>query len=196
MQLEKLKIAVGKIIGSERDDRHFYHNLDHTLDVLAAAERLISHIKTEPETAMLIRAAALLHETGITVSPKSHEDASVEIAKELLPDHGFNQMQILRISKLILTTRMPQKPYDLASKIICDADLDYLGRTDYFIISHKLRLEWILLNGFTDDLTEWYQIQHDFLENHQYFTLAANNLRKKRKQHNLYLIKKLLHSSS
>ena len=91
---------------------------------------------------------------------------------------------------------MPQRPDDLASEIICDADLDYLGRTDYFIISHKLRLEWIMFDGYSEDLTKWYQAQIDFLENHQYFTDAAKNLREKGKQHNLLLVKKLLNSSS
>ncbi|HOI33332.1 MAG TPA: hypothetical protein PLC47_11225, partial [Bacteroidales bacterium] len=125
-----------------------------------------------------------------------HEKASVLIAKKLLPDHGFNPDQIVRINKLILATRMPQRPDDLASEIICDADLDYLGRTDYFIISHKLRLEWIMFDGYSEDLTKWYQAQIDFLENHQYFTDAAKNLREKGKQHNLLLVKKLLNSSS
>ncbi|MDD3636083.1 MAG: HD domain-containing protein [Bacteroidales bacterium] len=196
MQLNSLKNTIEKLILSREDDQLLYHNLAHTLDVLEAAERLITHTGVDTETALLIRAAALLHETGMTVSPKNHEEASVEIAKKLLPNQGFNTDQILRIAELILATKMPQKPFDLASKIICDADLDYLGRTDYFIIAHKLRLEWILRDGFTDDLTEWYQTQIEFLESHQYFTVAAKNLREKVKQHNLFLIKKLLNSSS
>jgi predicted metal-dependent HD superfamily phosphohydrolase len=194
MQLEKLKIAVEKIIGSEREDRHLYHNLEHTLDVYEAAERLISLTNTEPETARLIRAAALLHETGMTRSIAHHEEASVQIATEILPDHGFSNQQIEKISRLILSTKMPQKPFDEASKILCDADLDYLGRKDYFLISHKLRYEWIVRENFTEDLHIWYKSQIVFLEEHQYFTEAAQTLRNNGKQHNLHLIKELLHS--
>jgi predicted metal-dependent HD superfamily phosphohydrolase len=194
MQLEKLKKAVEKIIGTKSEDRHLYHNLDHTLDVFEAADRLISLTNTDSETAILIRAAALLHETGMTLTITHHEEASVQIATEILPVYGFSNQQIEMISRLILSTKLPQKPFDEASKILCDADLDYLGRKEYFLLSHKLRYEWIVRENFPEDLIIWYKSQIVFLEEHQYFTEAAKSLRNKGKQHNLHLIKGLLYS--
>ncbi len=195
MQLKKLKETVEKIIGNDSKNKYLYHNIDHTLDVLDAAENLISRTQTEPETAILIRSAALLHETGMTRSLQHHEEESVQIANEILPDFGYSRQQIARIADLILATQMPQKPFDDASKILCDADLDYLGRKDYFIISHKLRFEWIIRDGFTEDLVKWYKSQIVFLEQHQYFTEAARKLRDKDKQHNLQLVKELLNTA-
>ena len=40
-------------------------------------------------------------------------------------------------SQLILATKVPQKPKNKLEKIICDADLDYLGREDFDNISDK-----------------------------------------------------------
>ena len=42
MQLKKLKETVEKIIGNDSKNKYLYHNIDHTLDVLDAAENLIS----------------------------------------------------------------------------------------------------------------------------------------------------------
>ncbi|MDO8899695.1 MAG: hypothetical protein Q7V19_18740, partial [Bacteroidales bacterium] len=72
------------------------------------------------------------------------------------------------------------------------ADLDYLGREDYHIISHKLRLEWIHFEGYTDCLTYWYNEQIRFLENHQYFTTVAISIRQIQKEKILGQIKLLL----
>ena len=42
-----------------------------------------------------------------------------------------------------MATKMPQRPKNLLQQIICDADLDYLGRNDFFILSEKLHKEFI-----------------------------------------------------
>ncbi len=93
---------------------------------------------------------------------------------------------------MILATAMPQNPQSLEAQILCDADLDYLGRDDYFIISHKLRLEWIKTENYTTDLSVWYHFQSQFLSEHTYFTAAARSLRQQGKKQNLRLIEQLI----
>jgi len=167
-----------------------YHSPDHTLDVHDAAIRLAAMEGLDEHHTRLIRAAALLHDAGITVSFRDHEDYSAAIAQEYLPSFGFNEDEIREVKSMIMATKLPQLATSLAEKILCDADLDYLGRPDFFVIGQKLRLEWEL-SGNKIDLSEWYIIQMDFLRNHTYFTNSAANLRNERKWQNLKEIEKL-----
>ena len=81
-----------------------------------------------------------------------------------------------------MATRIPQTPKTLLEEIICDADLDYLGRDDYFMISEKLLMEL----RRTNDLTQngWQKLQLDFFNNHQYFTASAKSMRSEGKRTN------------
>ena len=167
-----------------------YHSPDHTLDVHDAAIRLAVMEGLDEHHTKLIRAAALLHDAGITVSFRDHEDYSAAIAQEYLPSFGFNEDEIREVKSMIMATKLPQLATSLAEKILCDADLDYLGRPDFFVIGQKLRLEWEL-SGNKIDLCEWYIIQMDFLRNHTYFTASAANLRNERKWQNLKEIEQL-----
>ncbi len=169
-----------------------YHGIAHTLDVIRATEFYARSASIDDAHIILLQTAALLHETGIMKGYTDHETASVRYALTALPLYGYSTAQIDQISQLILDTRFPQQPTNLLSMILCDADLDYLGRPDYFAISHKLRLEWINLNNYTESLKQWYQEQFLFLNEHQYFTPWANKHRNSGKEHNIRLIENLL----
>jgi hypothetical protein len=89
---------------------------------------------------------------------------------------------------LIRATKIPQNPSNLLEKIICDADLDYLGREDFWEIGNKL-FEELKTLGLISNKYEWNQNQLVFLENHSYFTNASQKLRNERKHQNLLEIK-------
>jgi len=167
-----------------------YHSVEHTLDVHDAAVRLASLEGLDEQKTRLLRAAALLHDSGITVSFLNHEEISADIAGQYLPSFGFTSEEIECVQKMILTTKLPQSALSLEEKILCDADLDYLGRGDFFIIGQKLRLEWEL-TGKRVSLCDWYIIQMEFLRKHSYFTKSASDLRDQRKKENLNEIEHL-----
>jgi predicted metal-dependent HD superfamily phosphohydrolase len=173
--------------------RHlFYHNPPHTADVVQAAESIGRKCKLSNADLLLLRTAALFHDTGMINDYKNHEMASIAFANEYLPGFGYSIAAIEKISEVIMATKMPQQPKCLISEILCDSDLDYLGRPDYFAVSHKLRLEWMYAIQYEDSLLEWYQKQHDFLKSHQYFTTVSRSLREQGKQNNLRQINELL----
>jgi len=93
---------------------------------------------------------------------------------------------------MIMASKTPHKTPTLSSKILCDADLDYLGRDDFFMILHKLRIEWIQLNLINLNLKEWHHLQLEFLSTHQYFSNAARESRQKGKEENIWQISNLL----
>jgi len=170
----------------------YYHSVEHTLDVHKAASRLTESEQIEEKYQTLIETAALYHDAGILVRYTEHETASADLAKMILPRFDYAPDEIDYINRLIMVTRLPQRPSSLEEKILCDADLDYLGRDDFFIHAFQLRLEW-QVNGIKQmNLHDWFTSQVSFLSGHQYFTKSAILLRNEQKQKNLQEIMQLL----
>ena len=78
--------------------------------------------------------------------------------------------------------------YLILEEVICDADLDYLGREDFWEIGDKL-FEELKTIGLISSKHEWNQKQLVFLENHSYFTNSSQKLRNEKKLQNLLEIK-------
>jgi predicted metal-dependent HD superfamily phosphohydrolase len=141
---------------------------------------------------ILIETAALYHDIGMLRDYREHEKESVQIARASLPEFGYAADDIEQVTKMIMTTRLPQSAKTLNEMIICDADLDYLGRGDFFMIAERLRYEWNILKVKVTTLTQWYELQVSFLEEHEFFTNASRVLRNEGKANNLRQIKDLL----
>jgi C4-dicarboxylate-specific signal transduction histidine kinase/predicted metal-dependent HD superfamily phosphohydrolase len=169
----------------------YYHNISHTLDVVRATEVLCDLERLDTDSSLLIKTAALLHDCGFIEKYDKNESVGARLAGEWLPQFSYNKQQIDVICELIMATQSPRKPDGLFQKIICDADLDYLGRSDFFTVSQALRQEWSE-HGRTFLLNDWYELEKDFLENHFYYTDSAYGIRNKKKLENLEEIKQLL----
>jgi hypothetical protein len=162
-----------------------YHTIDHTLDMHRAAIRIMEMENYQnPHERMMIETAAIYHDTGMIISYNDHETQSVMIAGQVLPAFGYTSEEIDEIAGLILVTRLPQVPSTLPEQILCDADLDSLGRDDFFIQSFLLQLEW-KLNGIREtNLEEWLRFEAGFFTNHHYFTKSERELRDSKKRKN------------
>ena len=108
-----------------------------------------------------------------------------------MPDYYYTQPQIELICKLIMATKLPPKPKDKLEEIICDADLDYLGRSDMIPVSNALFMELKEQNKI-GDMNEWNKLQIKFISKHQYFTYTARNLREVKKQMQIERITSLI----
>lgn len=169
-----------------------YHNIEHVLDVEGAATRLARMEDVTDHEVILIRTAAIFHDSGMMVSYQDHEEEGCKIARKVLPEYGYSDEDISHINGMIMATKLPQSAGTLPEKLICDADLDYLGRNDFFMIAHRLRYEWNILNINTTSLKQWYVMQETFLKNHRYYTQSARVLRDRQKEKNLQQIIELL----
>lgn len=178
----------------ELDNKLAYHSAAHTRDdVLPAVERLAHHIGINGERLLMLTTAAAYHDLGFVENAEGsdHELRSSRIAREVLPRYGYSRDQIEVICRLIMATKVPQAPHDLLEALIVDADLDSLGRSDYFTVSGNLRRE--LANfGINHSDQDWYQWQLDFLSSHGYFSEAARELRDDGKQRNISVVSKIL----
>jgi uncharacterized protein len=154
----------------------YYHGIHHTLDdVLPAAVNLSELEGLSDEDRLLVRTAALYHDIGYIEAYERNEPIAVRIAEETLPGFGYTDEQIAIIGGVIMATQLPQEPQNLMQQIICDADLNSLGRDDFFITAHRLRLE-LVRRGQIIGVREWYQRQIEFLQAHHYWTTSAHAL--------------------
>ncbi len=181
-----------KKLSNELDPDLTYHSIEHTLDVLNAAGNFAELEKIDPRDRIILETAALFHDSGMLKTYIGHEDASVEIVRKYLPKFGYDTSDIDLISDMIITTKLPQSATNYLDKILCDSDLDYLGREDFFMIAHQLQYEWNILNIRHTTLREWYELQIMFLGNHTFFTKSAQELRNEKKEDNLNQVKELV----
>lgn len=162
-----------------------YHSPEHTLDVLEQCERIAAaEGLTDPHELFLLRVAALYHDTGFLNRYADHEEESCRIFLADANSHLFNEEEKNDVLHMIMATRLPQQPTTLAEKIICDADLDYLGRPDFPTIGDRLRREF-LSHGIVADNEGWQDLQLRFLHAHQYHTDSSRTLREPIKQKHL-----------
>ncbi|WP_233145475.1 adenylate/guanylate cyclase domain-containing protein [Labilibacter marinus] len=168
-----------------------YHNISHTMDVCTQVEVFGRAEGLNSKELLLLKTAALFHDTGYMVNPHRHEQQSVRIAKEMLPHFSYSIAEIEAIAQLILVTESDVEPKILMEKIIKDADLDYLGRADFIPLSEKLWEELCNYNGKISQ-KEWNKKQYAFISRHVYYTETARKLRQVNKEMQLKKIEELL----
>jgi ligand-binding sensor domain-containing protein/class 3 adenylate cyclase/HD superfamily phosphodiesterase len=173
----------------ELPDDLYYHALHHTIDVRDAAERIGKSEGVDGEDMMVLKTAAMYHDAGFTTQYFKNEPYGVAMAKEILPNFGYSPEQIGAIEKMIMATQIPQKPQTLLEQILCDADLDYLGREDFYPISESLKKELMAREIVKSD-KNWDEMQIKFLEAHKYFTEFSRTIRHPEKLKRIQEIKK------
>lgn len=147
-----------------------YHGLHHTLDVLRMATALCESEGIRGHELVLVKTAALYHDAGfVTGQHLGHEAEGCRMAQEILPTFGYAEADIQAIKAMIMATKIPQSPKNILEEILCDADLDYLGRADFYAIASSLFEELKAYNILKDEQS-WNQLQVTFLDNHRFHT--------------------------
>ncbi|MBI1289393.1 MAG: HD domain-containing protein [Flavobacteriales bacterium] len=168
-----------------------YHGHHHTLDVMEATERIAKAEGISGELLNLLLVASAYHDSGFLYDHREHEKRGCEIAKDVLPEFGFSEEQIEAVCKMIMATKVPQDPKNELSKILCDADLDYLGRDDFEQIGSTLFKELQAL-GVVETVETWNRIQLGFLQQHSYHTEYGRKYRQQPKQQHLEKIRSIV----
>jgi predicted metal-dependent HD superfamily phosphohydrolase len=151
----------------------YYHGLHHTLDVTQVAMELATAENVaDPEELALLRTAALYHDAGFLYTYQGHEARGSELARATLPGFGYSPGQIAQICAMIMATKYPQEPASHLAQILCDADLDYLGRPDFEPISTSLFHELTARHLIADEHA-WFRLQASFLTHHRYWTATT-----------------------
>lgn len=168
-----------------------YHGLHHTLDVLHITEELCHMESIGAYESMLLKTAALFHDSGFIKNNKDHETLGCAIAREYLPQYDYTPLEIERICGMIMATKIPQSPANFLEAILCDADLDYLGREDFYDIGSTLFQELKIYQVLQRE-EDWNRLQVSFLEKHDFFTPTNQRRRAPRKQAYLEQLKQVV----
>jgi adenylate cyclase len=175
----------------ELPDYLYYHNVKHTVDVVTEVELIGWGEGCTDAEILLLKTAGLFHDAGHTIAYDNHEFYGTKIAREMLPKYSYSPEQIERICEIIMSTKLPPRPTNLLENIICDSDLDYLGRSDFIPVSNTLYEELKAQNKM-GSLNDWNKIQVKFISGHQYFTETARSLREVNKQLQIERIQSLI----
>lgn len=173
-------------------DRLTYHNLEHTRDVVRAAEIVGRESDLSPDEMESVIIAAWLHDIGYVNGGADHEATAAEMAHKLLSEWGAPVRKAAEVADAIRATRMPQQPHTMVSKVLCDADLFQLSQPDHLKHSQKLREEFEAQKGESIPEKEWLRTTLDFLQRHQYHTPYGKTVLERTKKHNITELRKTL----
>lgn len=195
MQFKEAENYILDKLKKELPEYLHYHNVDHTIDVVKACKQLAKLENLSEQDTQLLLTAASYHDAGFLSCIDGHETVSCEIAERVLPGYGYTPDEIAIVCSTIMATRMPQTPVNKLGELLADADLDYLGRDDFFGLSCRLYSELVILNDLTSE-QEWDTIQVEFLKTHRYFTKSAQQLRRANKVEHLEQLKAKLNKET
>ena len=195
LDFEGLRSVIVHKLKHELDPKLIYHSLKHTLNVEKAVIKYGELEGLTNHELYLVRTAALFHDAGFLKTYDNNEHIGVNIFKSMAPNYGYTDDDMLKVERLILSTIAANEPKDICEKIMCDADLDYLGRKDYHVTANNLFLERQNYGIFLSE-KEWLKIQINYLENvHHYYTVSAKNIRKKGKEKRIAELKQIYNSN-
>lgn len=188
MQFKNAEKFILNKLRTELPHHLFYHGIDHTMDVYGEAKRIAKEKGISGYEQKLLLTAALFHDSGFIKTREGHEAESCLMARQYLPSYGYQDIEIELICDMIMATRTPQSPQTYLEEIICDADLDYLGRDDFFTLSNGLFKE-LRFEGLVKDEKEWDRQQAEFMQRHHYHTPNSVKLRQAKKEEYIKLVK-------
>ncbi len=191
MNYTDLERDIYELLLKETEPVYLYHNVNHTFDVVESIVRIGEHEKLGQTDMLILKTTALLHDIGYLKKYDHNELISVQMSVELLPRYNYLNEHIKKITDIIRMMAQPFKSRGYFASLLCDADLDYLGRNDYFSRSMLLYSEWKQLN-IVNNLKEWYNIQITFLSEHEYFSDFSKLQRENLKQEFIKQIKELI----
>ncbi len=180
----KAERHIMRVLEKHLSKKLYYHSIAHTKDVVKAVEHLALLENVTDEGLFLLKSAATYHDAGFIEQYDANEPIGARLAQEILPKYGYTEEHIEKIKELIYVTQIPHKPKNHLEEIMCDADLDYLGREDFHEIADKLRDE-LMEHDKIKSNRQWDEIQIGFLKMHRYFTKTSIDTRLEKKLANM-----------
>ena len=161
-----------KLFKDELPNTFVYHNYTHSKRVYKSINEIIENSQIDVKDATILRLAALLHDTGYTVSRQNHEEEGVKIAIGFLEKNNVESHIVDGVVKCILATKFKDTlPNTELEKIIRDADSSHFGKEYFEEASEFLRQEYLLQNVHKYSSEEWLDENIKVLvEVHQFYS--------------------------
>lgn len=189
--LDKSKEYVESFLEQNLSNEIFYHDLEHTHEVVKAAKEIGKASGLTDDQLETVQIAAWFHDTGYYKGKMDHEKESKNIAEEFLRSQGINEKKIAEVGGCIIATKIPQRPTNLMEEVLCDADLYHLSTSEFFSKSELLRKEFSITESNEIKNKKWLNTNIKFLKTHTFFTQYAKEKLYPHKQNNLKRLKSI-----
>jgi len=189
--LERSKEYVESFLEKNLSNEIFYHDLEHTREVVIAANEIGKESGLTEDQLETVLIAAWFHDTGYYKGKRDHEKESRIIAEEFLREQGINEKKIAEVGGCIIATKIPQRPTNMMEEVLCDADLYHLSTSEFFRKSELLRKEFSLTGSNEIKDKEWLKTNIKFLKKHNFFTDYARDKLYPQKKKNLKKLKSI-----
>ena len=186
--IEKVRVHCYDLMDNGRCALLQFHNWQHTEDVVENVQIIAKSEGLNQQCIEELIIAAYFHDLGNIKTFTGHEVLSCYYANSFLTSQKFPKNRLQIVLANIKATKMPQNPKTLSQKIMCDADLAHLGKTNFLTKNSNLRKEWEMHSNITFTDEQWVDMNLSFLSNHYFHTDSA---RKIYTAHKLENIKKL-----
>ncbi len=194
---KKIESYVTSLFEKEKSKGLYYHNLDHTKQVVARTKEIAAHYNVSEKEILILYAAAWFHDTGYLFTQASeHEEKSVEVMRSYLESMIDDQEIISAAEDCIMATKPPQRPQNLLEQIICDADTYHLGTKSFKESNKLIRKERSVTKDVAITKTEWIQATINFMEKHKFHTSYCKDLLDAKKQENIRKLKTRLENDT
>ncbi len=147
-----------------------YHDIRHTEETAEASLEIAAGSGLGPADTEIVLLGAWFHDTGYTETALGHEEKGAAIANVFLSKLGFPPDRLRSVEGCILATTVPQKPRNFLEQVVCDADMIFIGREEFFHKNDLLKSEMERRTGTVIEPTAWLKRSLAFLEAQGYHT--------------------------
>ncbi|MHB8907067.1 MAG: HD domain-containing protein [Melioribacteraceae bacterium] len=190
--LQQVEDYVLSILTERTPIQNKYHSVAHTRDVVNSSIEIGIGEKLTPDEMEMVQIAAWFHDIGYIEKSEDHEEISAMYASNFLSEGNYPSDRIESIISCILATKVPQKPKNKLEEIICDSDLNHIGREIFFKRNDIFRLEYENHIGRKLTEYEWITKTIDFVTRHRFFTKYALKNFSEQKKENLRILQEQL----
>ncbi len=184
------------ILSSKTPSCNTYHNLAHTEDVVGSSIEIGVGEMLTPDDLEMVQIAAWFHDLGYIEKTAGHEEVSAAYASEFLSGEHYHVERIEKIIGCIRATKVPQNPHNKFEQIICDADLNHIGRKTFLARNDLFRSEFEHYSNSKLTESEWLSKTIEFLNQHHFFTGYALKNFQPQKEKNIRALEEQLQKLS
>ncbi len=177
---------------SENAECKFFHNINHTLNVLEAVGLIAQNtdeISSHQEE--LLKIAAIFHDVIAELKANDNETKSANYACEQLLKLNVAKEDVEIVERLIKATKLDHQPTDIMEEAIKDADIAHTGSKSYFKEPFIHLFKEI---NCREELSpkQWIQDCIDFFEQFPFYTKYAQEQFEPIKEQNKEKLQKLI----
>lgn len=175
------------LLTNQLPENLYYHNLEHTKDVVNAVQKIAIHEHCTTEEIEILTIAAWFHDVGYTETYIGHEEESTFIAENYLREKNYPDNLIKKVIECIEATKYGHLVQNKLEAIIIDADRLSMGKDDFKIKGELLRKEWEIYFNKKYSNYDWTTEQINYLQNTEFQTdFCKKNYTKQKNTHLKY----------